>query len=160
MFIYGRAISIVEYIQSFTDLVFKLYNILHNLNSLSGCLMSWASPHWQGFQKPWHQMFSSGTAFHIIAATIATSTGVSYSQNIADSKVHGANMGPIWSRQDPGGPHVGSMNFAIWDRHRLWNASQVPVLYSKPINSIPIKYHWRISDIYLQTESISTWGFE
>ena len=32
-----------------------------------------------------------------------------------DSKVHGANMGPIWSRQDPGGPHVGPMNFAIWD---------------------------------------------
>ena len=24
-------------------------------------------------------------------------------------------MGPIWSRQDPGGPHVGPMNFAIWD---------------------------------------------
>ena len=21
-----------------------------------------------------------------------------------DSKVHGANMGPIWGRQDPGGP--------------------------------------------------------
>ena len=31
-----------------------------------------------------------------------------------DSKVRGANMGPIWSRQDPGGPHVGPMNFAIW----------------------------------------------
>ena len=31
-----------------------------------------------------------------------------------DSKVHGANMGPIWGRQDPGGPHVGHMNFAIW----------------------------------------------
>ena len=30
-------------------------------------------------------------------------------------KVHGANMGPIWGRQDPGGPHVGPMNFAIWD---------------------------------------------
>ena len=28
--------------------------------------------------------------------------------------VHGANMGPIWGRQDPGGPHVGPMNFAIW----------------------------------------------
>ena len=27
---------------------------------------------------------------------------------------HGANMGPIWGRQDPGGPHVGPMNFAIW----------------------------------------------
>ena len=31
-----------------------------------------------------------------------------------DSKVHGDNMGPIWGRQDPGGPHVGPMNFAIW----------------------------------------------
>ena len=30
-----------------------------------------------------------------------------------DSKVHGANMGPIWGRQDPGGPHVGPMNLAI-----------------------------------------------
>ena len=45
-----------------------------------------------------------------------------------DSKVHGANMGPIWGRQDPGGPHVGPINFAIWvvtrglhslKRHRL-----------------------------------------
>ena len=34
--------------------------------------------------------------------------------NYPDSKVHGANMGPIWGRQDPGGPHVGPMKFAIW----------------------------------------------
>ena len=34
---------------------------------------------------------------------------------IPDNKVHGANMGPIWGRQDPGGLHVGPMNFAIWD---------------------------------------------
>ena len=34
---------------------------------------------------------------------------------IPDSKVHGAHMGPIWGREDPGGPHVGPMNFAIWD---------------------------------------------
>ena len=33
-----------------------------------------------------------------------------------DSKVHGANVGPIWGRQDPGGPHVGHTNFAIWRR--------------------------------------------
>ena len=38
-----------------------------------------------------------------------------FSGNIPDSKVHGANMGPIWGRQDPGGPHVSPMNFAIWD---------------------------------------------
>ena len=31
-----------------------------------------------------------------------------------DSKVHGANMGLIWGRQDPDGPHVDPMNFAIW----------------------------------------------
>ena len=35
-------------------------------------------------------------------------------KTIPDSKVHGANMGPIWGRQDPGGPHVGPMNFAIF----------------------------------------------
>ena len=29
------------------------------------------------------------------------------------SKVHVANMGPIWGRQDPGGPHVGPINIAI-----------------------------------------------
>ena len=30
-----------------------------------------------------------------------------------DSKVHGANVGHIWGRQDPGGPHIGHMNLAI-----------------------------------------------
>ena len=35
-------------------------------------------------------------------------------QDYPDSKVHGPNMGPIWGRQDPGGPHVGPMSFAIW----------------------------------------------
>ena len=33
---------------------------------------------------------------------------------VPDSKVHGTNMGPIWGRQDPGGPHVGPLNLAIW----------------------------------------------
>ena len=35
--------------------------------------------------------------------------------SIPDSKFYRANMGPIWGRQDPDGPHVGPMNFAIWD---------------------------------------------
>ena len=34
---------------------------------------------------------------------------------IPDSKFRGANMGPIWGRQDPGGPRVGPMNFFIRD---------------------------------------------
>ena len=31
-----------------------------------------------------------------------------------DSKVHVANMWPVWGREAPDGPHVGPMNFAIW----------------------------------------------
>ena len=36
---------------------------------------------------------------------------------IPDSKVHGANMGPSWGRQDPelGGPHIDPVNFAVWE---------------------------------------------
>ena len=45
------------------------------------------------------------------------------------SKVHGANMGSTWGRQDPGGPHVGPMNFAIWESslglHVTKNSSSV-----------------------------------
>ena len=37
------------------------------------------------------------------------------SELIPDSKVRGANMGPTWGRQDPGGLHVGPMNLAIRD---------------------------------------------
>ena len=32
-------------------------------------------------------------------------------------------MGPIWGPQDPGGPHVGPMNFAIWES-LYWNRQQ------------------------------------
>ena len=35
--------------------------------------------------------------------------------NNPDSKIHRANMGAIWGRQDPGGLHVGPKNFAIWE---------------------------------------------
>ena len=45
--------------------------------------------------------------------------------NITDSKVHGANMGPIWGRQDPGGPHVGPKRLVDWDTYLLFNA-QIP----------------------------------
>ena len=34
---------------------------------------------------------------------------------LPDNKVLGANMGPIWGRHASGGPHVGPINFAIWD---------------------------------------------
>ena len=33
---------------------------------------------------------------------------------LPDNEVHGAKMGSTWGRQDPGGPHRGHMNLAIW----------------------------------------------
>ena len=42
-----------------------------------------------------------------------------------DSKVHGANMGPIWGRQDPGGPHVGPMNFVIWVKCHIGGVEEI-----------------------------------
>ena len=41
-----------------------------------------------------------------------------------DSKVHGANMGPICGRQDSGGPHVDPMNLAIRDPTASYYPSQ------------------------------------
>ena len=56
---------------------------------------------------------------------------------IPDSKVHGANMGPIWGRQDPGGPHVGPMNLAAGDYISVWisfvSNSNVIVVIQEPI---------------------------
>ena len=40
---------------------------------------------------------------------------INASESDPESKVHGANMGPIWGRQDKGGPHVGPVNFVFWE---------------------------------------------
>ena len=45
-----------------------------------------------------------------------------------DSKVHGANMGPIWGRQDPGGPNVGPMNLVILDPQYLYFSFKLFIL--------------------------------
>ena len=43
-----------------------------------------------------------------------------FSRYYPDSKTHVANVGPTWGRQDPGGPHVGHMNLAIWVNFLVW----------------------------------------
>ena len=48
-----------------------------------------------------------------------------FSVSYPDSKVRRANMGPIWSRQDPGGLHFGPMNFAIW----IWACIRLDTLH-------------------------------
>ena len=63
------------------------------------------------------------------------------------NKLHGANMGPIWDRQDPCGPHVGPTNFAIWEaRYELYHDLELPsygikmqtslVSHFTPVNSV------------------------
>ena len=61
------------------------------------------------------------------------------SQNIPDSKVYGANMGPTWGRQDPGGPHVGPWTllygirlvffFFFWGGGLFWFQHQIAPSY-------------------------------
>ena len=60
-------------------------------------------------------LYQADKTFRLQKHDFSLKTQVSRFKNIPDSKVHGANMGPIWGRQDPGGPHAGPMNFAIWD---------------------------------------------
>ena len=56
---------------------------------------------------------------------------------LPDSKVHGANMGPTWGRQDPGMPHVGPMNLAIWAGFRMHGntCSEIYFCLNEAINS-------------------------
>ena len=61
--------------------------------------------------EKWYHKISSVHTMHIVLFTWSIIYG---GRHHPDSKVHGANMGPIWGRQDPGGPHVGPMNFVIW----------------------------------------------
>ena len=44
-------------------------------------------------------------------------------------------MGPIWGWQDPGGPHVGPMNFAIWDA-----LQSIPAV---PLTMVTLACVWR-----------------
>ena len=50
--------------------------------------------------------------------------------SIPDSKVHGANMGPIWGRQDPGGPMLApwTLLYTTYDKrtiNRSWSSRMV-----------------------------------
>ena len=76
---------------------------------------------------------------------------------VPDSKVHGANMGPIWCRKGPGGPHVGPMNFAIWgvavyiephydiiEVYCIWTREQNVLnhMFNIPVGCYHLSYCW------------------
>ena len=54
------------------------------------------------------------TSADIFLSSVTQSHGFLLKFHYPDSKVYGGNMRPTWGRQDPGGCHVGPMNFAIW----------------------------------------------
>ena len=61
-----------------------------------------------------------------------------------ESKVHGADMGPIWGRQDPGGPHVGPMNLAIWASYVITGKSKA-LIHSKSTRfQIQFVVRWQV----------------
>ena len=83
-----------------------------------------------------------------------------------DSKVHGANMGPISGRQDSCGPHVGPMNLAIWEaiqcnamRFRLWYFSCPSFIrHNFPMCLITFpERNFRFDEIFHHTDTCSTW---
>ena len=75
-------------------------------------------------------MVHGGFQFQYTALHPSVTTGIGhYAYSVGNiiiylwlphSKVRGDNMGPIWGRQDPGGPDVGPMNFAIWVFLQTW----------------------------------------
>ena len=53
---------------------------------------------------------------------------------IPGSMVHGVNIGPIWGRQDPGGPNVGHINFAMWDVFHIVYSTCDSIVYKFLLN--------------------------
>ena len=54
-------------------------------------------------------------------------------------------MGPIWGRQDPGGPRVGAMNLAIWVV--TWGTGSYHFDSSNAIIDINDDHEWCLSSI-------------
>ena len=55
-------------------------------------------------------------------------------------------MGPIWGRQDPGGPHVGPMNIVIWDVFHEISVHSLTLskctMVGPGYTGMPLECHW------------------
>ena len=59
-------------------------------------------------------------------------------------------MGPIWGRQDPGGPHVGPMKCVIWDGYPSQKVAHAHSNMAPSIiwnQMLPYQQQWWISDV-------------
>ena len=66
------------------------------------------------------RIFNRMVAYDNVFTLPSNSSRTNHVNYHPDTKVHGANMKPIWGRQDPGGPHVGPMNFAVWATYYIF----------------------------------------
>ena len=96
------------------------------------------------FQNSWYTMsWLYVHALHLDFCSICSVDRLVFTY--PDSKVHGTNMGPTWGRQDPGGPHVGHMNLAIWVFYQhTYMISFTPLSMTSFLSNIPqhIECHW------------------
>ena len=75
-----------------------------------------------------------------------------------DSKVHGANMGSIWGRQDPGGPHGGPVNYVIQVCSVLLETLIMPAVFDnfrKSQHNIVFHGPWRDMSVSIEPSTAS-----
>ena len=86
----------------------------------------------------------------VISVTVTRLENHNWKSGTRKKTVLIANMGPIWGRQDPGGPHVGPMNFAIWGslNFSLINSHEVSfnaaLCLSMKMFAFSFKFHWSL----------------
>ena len=76
-----------------------------------------------------------------------------------DSQVRGANMVPIWGRQVPGGPHVGPMNFAIWEYITNIFENVLPSQWLGKKHDCIFLCLWNVLYVYQCTCMYNIWGY-
>ena len=69
------------------------------------------------------------------------------------NKIHGDNIGPIWGRQYPGGPHVGPMNLAIRELVNMLYARNRTLSVSKIWKEVSACVPWRHSWCFLLVDT-------
>ena len=104
----------------------------YSCQTINTCWLDWrCSAHWLWVVFWWYYPNTQSEVKNELTTVISeTAIGYFTFSMVSDSKVYGANMGPTWGRQDPGGPHVGPMNFAIWSyllsRCAQWGFANYP----------------------------------
>ena len=83
-----------------------------------------------------------GIGLWVVAATkfAGQSAPLSRWSHVPDNKVHGTNMGPIWGRQDPGGPMLVPWTLLSGVHYIKIIYHHVPCAYKGVINSTLIMY--------------------